>query len=228
MQKLVFILFIVIGTNAFGEEMPKTAKSPAEFVSPGYVVVETIQGDVNKDNQADYVLIIKGTNRDNFVKDEYRGELDRNRRGIIIAIKNNNHYELALENRDCFSSENEDGGVYSAPELGVYVSKGNLLVHYAHGRYGSWSYSFRYQNADFELIGYDSNQARGPVVDGSVSINILTRKMLTRENVNLDAEPGEEEFKETWGKFALSKPIKLKDIRDFGGFDVLSLLRPIK
>ncbi|GHU45267.1 hypothetical protein AGMMS50289_16060 [Betaproteobacteria bacterium] len=72
---------------------------------------------MNKDNQEDYVLIIKGTDKINFVNDERRGQLDRNRRGIIIAFKNQNQYELALENRDCFSSENEDGGVYYPPEL---------------------------------------------------------------------------------------------------------------
>jgi hypothetical protein len=228
MQKLVFIISLVIGANAFVQVTPKTAKTPSEFVPAGYVVFKQIQGDLNKDNQADYVLIIKGTDRDNFVKDEYRGELDRNRRGIIIALKNKDHYELALENRNCFSSENEDGGVYFAPELSVDINKGNLLVHYAHGRYGYWTYNFRYQTSDFELIGYDSSQDRGPVVERSVSINLMTKRMLIRENINQDAEGGDEKFKETWKKFALSKPIKLRDISDFDGFDVEGLLELVK
>ena len=138
-------------------------------------------------------------------------------------------YELALENRDCFSSENEDGGVYFAPELEVSISRGNLLVHYAHGRYGYWTYNFRYQNSDFELIGYDSNSSRGPITERSVSINLMTKKMLIKENVNQDAEEGgDEKFKETWKKFTLSKPIKLRDIDDFDGFDVTRLLGSVK
>jgi hypothetical protein len=229
MKTLAFIVFLAIGTNALGQVTPKTAKSPTEFVPAGYVVFEKVQGDLNKDNQVDYVLIIKGTDKANFVKDEYRGELDRNRRGIIIALKNNDRYELALENRDCFSSENEDGGVYFSPELDVSIKKGNLLVHYAHGRYGYWTYNFRYQNSDFELIGYDSDQSRGPITERSVSINLMTKKMLIKENVNQDAEiGGDEKFKETWKKFALSKPIKLRDIADFDGFDVTSLLGSVK
>lgn len=224
MKKLAFIIFLAIGTNAFGQSKAKIAKSPTELVPAGYVVFQTIQGDLNGDNQADYVFIIKGTDKDKFVKDEYRGELDRNPRGIIIALSNHNGYELALENRDCFSSENEDGGVYFAPEIDLTVSKGNLRVHYAHGRYGYWTYSFRYQNSDFELIGYESSQDRGPVVERSVSINLLTKKMRVRENVNANAEGGDEKFKESWKKFALAKPIRLSEIANFDDFDVEDFL----
>lgn len=229
MKNLAFIVFLGIGTNAFGQAAPRTAKSPTEFVPAGYVVVKQIQGDLNKDDQDDSVLSIKRTDKANFVKDEYRGELDRNRRGIVIALKNRDRYELALENRECFSSENEDGGVYFAPELDVSIKKGRLIVHYAHGRYGYWTYNFRYQNSDFELIGYDSDSSRGPVTESSVSINFMTRKMLTKENINQRAEVGgDEKFKETWKKFTLSKPIKLRDVADFDGFDVTSLLGVVK
>lgn len=228
MKQLVLIIFLAVGTNSFGQMALRTAKSPAEFVPAGYVVFEKIEGDVNKDNQADSILIIKGTDRGNYFKDEYRGELDRNRRGIIIALKNKSHYELALDNRDCFSSENEDGGVYSAPELDVSINKGNVIIHYAHGRYGFWTYNFRYQNSDFELIGYDSSEDRGPVVERAVSINLMTRKMLIKENVNQDAQGGDEKFKETWKKFTLSKPIKLMDIANFDSFDIHSSIGPVK
>ncbi len=227
--KLVFIVFIASGTNAFGQVEPRTAKSPSEFVPAGYVVVQKIQGDLNKDNQADFVLIIKAADKANFVKDESRGELDRNRRGIIIALRTKDRYELALENRECFSSENEDGGVYFSPELGVFIEKGNLRVHYFHGRYGFWAYQFRYQNADFELVGYDSSQNDGPIVEKSISINLITKKMLVKENVNRNAEEGrDEKFKETWRKFTLSKPIKLRGIADFDGLEIEKMLGSVQ
>lgn len=229
MKKLVFIVFLVIGTNAFGQSTPRAAKSPAEFVPAGYVISEEIQGDLNKDNQADYVLIIKEANKSNFVKNRFGEEVDRNRRGIIIVFKNDNQYVLVLENRDCFSSENEDGGVYFSPELGVFIEKGNLRVHYFHGRYGFWAYKFRYQKSDFELIGYDSSQNRGPITERAVSINIMTKKMLIKENVNQNAEAGEDEkFKETWKKFTLSKPIKLREITDFDGFEIENMLGSVQ
>jgi hypothetical protein len=145
--------------------------------------------------------------------------VDRNRRGVIIALSSQNGYELALENRNCFSSENEDGGNYLAPELDVSIRKGALLVSYTHGRYGYWAYSFRYQNSDFELIGYDSSEDRGPVVERKTSINLLTKKMRILENVNENAEGGDEKFRESWKKFALPKPIRLREIDDFDEFD---------
>jgi hypothetical protein len=227
MHKLAIIIFVASVTNAFGQVTSQTAKSPVKFVPPGYVVTEKIHGDLNKDGQADSVLIIKGTDKANFVKDESRGELDRNRRGIIIAFRNNDRYELALKNLNCFSSENEDGGVYFSPELGVFIEKGILRVHYFHGRYGFWAYKFRYQNSDFELIGYDSSQNRGPVTEQAVSINFMSNKMLIKENINAEAG-GDEKFKETWKKLVLSKLIKLRDISDFDSLDVTSLLGPVK
>lgn len=228
MKKIALVVLLAIGASAFGQPIPKMVKSPVELVPPGYVVVQEIQGDLNKDNQADHVLIIKGTNKDRFIEDEQRGRLDRNRRGIIIALQNNGRYELAMENRNCFSSENEDGGVYFAPELHVSISKGNLQVHYAHGRYGYWTYSFRYRNFDFELIGYEGSVNNGPVIDKMVSINFMTKKVRTRKNINPDAEAGEEKFKESWTEFLLSKPIRLREIADFDNLDVNGFLESVK
>lgn len=228
MQKLLFILLLAIGTNALGQVTTRSAKNPLDFIPRGYVLFESIQGDLNKDGLTDYVLIIKGTDITAFVMDMAGEKVDRNRRGIIIAMRNKDHYELTSENRECFSSENEDGGVYFSPELDVRIDKGNLIVHYGHGRYGSWTYKFRYQNSDFELIGYDDMQNRGPITERSVSINLMTRKMLVRDNVNLDAEGGDEIFRETWKNLSVPKPIKLSEITDFDIFDADSLLSTVK
>ena len=226
MKKFAFIIMLAVGTTLFGQEKAKSAKSPAEFVPAGYVVFQKIQGDLNGDRRADCVFIIKGTDPGKIVEDESGAKLDRNRRGIIVVLSNRNGYELALENRQCFSSENEDGGVYFPPELSVSIRKGNLRLHFSHGRYGYWSYDFRRKKSDFELIGYDISEDRGPVIERSVSINLVTRKMRIRENVNADAEGGDEEFEESWKTFTLSKPIRLGEIPDFDGFDVESILVP--
>ena len=221
-----FAIFLFVATHAYGQVAPRVAKLARDFVPPGYVVVETIRGDLNKDQQADEVLIIKATHKKNLVQHEYRGLLDRNRRGLIIALKKGDRYELALENRSCFSSENEDGGVYFPPELNISVEKGNLRLHYEHGRYGFWSYTFRYQNADFELIGFDSSENYGPVVDRSVSINFLTKKMLVRENVTLVEKrvSSKSKYKETSKSFVFPQLIQLRSVVDVDELDVESLL----
>lgn len=202
------------------ETTVETKKSPADFIPKGYVIFDTIYGDLNKDGSEDCALVIKGTDKSKVIKDDYRGQLDRNRRGIIVLFNKNNSYELAVKNYDCFSSENEDGGVYFAPELSVEIEKGKLNIHYGHGRYGYWSYTFRFQNNDFELIGYDSSSSNGPVIDSDVSINFLTRTKIVNVNTNENAESGDEVFKKTVTKISKTKLTKLSEIKDFDELEV--------
>lgn len=200
----------------------KVNENPADFVPQGYKIFEKSYGDLNKDGLEDCILIIKKVDKNNIIKDEYRGELDRNRRGIIILFKKENGYELASKNYSCFSSENEDGGVYYAPELLVSAKKGNLAIEYLHGRYGYWSYTFRYQNSDFELIGYDASSNTGPVINSETSINFSTKKKLEKVNTNSDAESGDEIFESTWSAIKIPTLIKLSEIKDFDELDTSS------
>lgn len=208
---------LTAGKNIPEKETPvvKLKQDPMDYIPKGMVLFDKINGDLNKDGKADLVLMIKGTDKSMLVQDEYRGELDRNRRGIIVLFKRDQGYELASKNTDCFSSENEEGGVYYPPELSLDIRKGKLYVEYRHGRYGYWTYTFRYQNGEFELIGYDSTNTFGPVVDKERSINFLTKRKQERVNTNKLAESGEEVFEETWRDIKLDKMIKLSEIKDF-------------
>lgn len=203
-------------------------KNPNDFIPEGYVINKygggisaegwnEIKGDLNKDGLEDVILIIKGTDKNKIIQDEDRGALDRNRRGIIVLLNKGNYYELASKNYNCFSSENEDGGVYFAPELNVSIEKGNLYINYGHGRYGNWGYTFRYQNGDMELIGYDSYSSNGPVPQYEVSINFLTKKKLTKDNLNKndDGDNYEVKYKDIWETIKLNKLMKLSEIKDF-------------
>jgi len=205
-------------TANFENEQRDTSSIPA-----GYRIFEKIEGDLNRDGKDDYVLIIKGTDKNRFEHDENRGELDRNRRGIMIFFNDGDNYKLELENRSCFASENEDGGVYFAPELSVKLERGNLYIRYDHGRYGWWRYTFRYRNSEFELIGYDASEPRGPynaIVGKEVSINFSTKRMLTKININENDEGGDEKFQESWKSIAIGNLIKLSEISDFDELQV--------
>lgn len=195
--------------------------NPENLIRPDETIYETVSGDLNKDGKDDCVIITKQTKkRLTSVKNQFGDRVDRNRRGILIAFKNADDYNTVLAIPNCFLSENEDGGVYFAPELFVEVVKGNLKIHYAHGRYGFWTYLFRYQNNNFELIGYDESNNRGPVTERSVSINFLTGKMKTQRNTNPDADSGEEVFDEAWQDIEMNALVKLTDITSFEDFDI--------
>lgn len=191
------------------------ANKPEDFIPKGFKLFEKTVGDLNNDGVEDCVLMIKGTDKSKFFNHEFRGELDRNRRGLIILFKKGNHYHQVFKNETCFSSENEEGGVYYAPELLVSAEKGKLFVHYAHGRYGSWTYTFQYRNSDFYLIGYDSKDHNGPTLISSTSINYLTGKKHVKDNINGDNPNADEIFKETWTNLESRKLTKLSEIKDF-------------
>jgi len=195
-------------------------KEPSDFIPKGYTEFKKYSGDLNKDGLEDYVLIIKKTDSANVVMNRFDKKVDRNRRGIIVLFKNANGYELADKNLECFSSENEDGGVYFAPELWIEIKDNKLYIHYGHGRYGYWKYTFRFQKSNFELIGYDSSSNRGPVTNRETTINFLTKKKLTKENTNENAEGGDEVFKENWNDIEIDNLIKLSEIKDFDELDM--------
>ena len=195
-------------------------KEPSDFIPKGYAEFKKYSGDLNKDGLEDCVLIIKKTDSTNVVMNRFDKKVDRNRRGIIVLFKNANGYELADKNLECFSSENEDGGVYFAPELWIEIKDNKLYIHYGHGRYGYWKYTFRFQKSNFELIGYDSSSNRGPVTNRETSINFLTKKKLTKENTNENAEGGDEIFKENWNDIEIDNLIKLSEIKDFDELDM--------
>lgn len=212
----------LISVIAFGQ--PVLKQNANDFIPQGFVLSGTSIGDLNKDGVDDKVLLIKGTDKGAFEKNEYGEMVDRNRRGIIILFKKDNQYQMVLKNLNCFSSENEDGGVYYAPELSLEINKGNLYIHYAHGRYGYWKYTFRYRNSDFYLIGYDSSEG-GEVVEKETSINFLSKKKQEKVNTNESAEGGDEEFRETWTNITVNKLLKLRDIKDFENFEEVDMLK---
>ena len=212
----------LISVIAFGQ--PVLKQNANDFIPQGFVLSGTSIGDLNKDGVDDKVLLIKGTDKGAYAKNEFGELVDRNRRGIIVLFKKDNQYQMVLKNLNCFSSENEDGGVYYAPELSLEINKGNLYIHYAHGRYGYWKYTFRYRNSDFYLIGYDSSEG-GEVVEKETSINFLSKKKQEKVNTNESAEGGDEEFRETWTNITVTKLLKLRDIKDFENFEELDMLK---
>lgn len=207
-------------TQGRDNQTSKQGQDPLEFCPTGYAVTQNIQGDLNKDGIDDCILIIKEENKSNFKKNDEGDLVDMNRRGIVILFKSSDKYELILKNYSCFSSENVDGGVYFAPELSVEIKKNNLYINFAHGRYGFWTYTFRNQNSDFELIGYDNSENDGPRITSQTSINFLTKKKQTKVNTNENSEGGDEVFEEKWENIRLDKLLKLSEIKDFDELDM--------
>lgn len=217
---LILLSPLLSAQESLTKEQIQLQKDQAKYkalIPAKYTLFEAIKGDLNKDGQADLVVIVKATDPKKWVDHEYRGKLDRNRRGIIVFLNEKNTYKKVMENLSAFSSENEEGGVYYAPELWVEVKKNNLYVHYGHGRYGWWGYTFRLDGHDLRLIGYDLSNNHGPYVQSETSVNFITSKKVIRQNTNEDPE-GDPKFKERWSKVN-TQPIYLSKIKDFDELD---------
>ena len=220
---------------AGSEPGPKTIKDPTEFIPAGYELYERIKGDLNKDGTDDHVLMVRNTDAANILDCGtcYQGEavsdreecmycrdaemkIDRNPIGIIVVFTKDGHYELAAQNLSFFHVEPWQGGTYiPAEKPNVSIKNGNLFVEYGYRGSGQIhigkSYNFRWQNSDFELIGYDFTEYYFGEVGYAISINFLSKRVLTR------GEPGGSEqkpLKETWENFTIPKPIKLREITD--------------
>ena len=222
MKRLLLISMILLSPfihakEVFTEQQIQLKKDQIKYknlIPARYTLFAAQQGDINKDGKADLVLMVKATDPKQWITDDYKGKLDRNRRGVLVFLNQNGKYQKIVQNLDCFSSENEDGGVYFPPELFFEIKKGLLTVNYAHGRYGYWNYTFRLEDRDLRLIGYDQSDNHGPYTDYFTSINFLTQKKLFKKNINLGDRDKPERFKETWSKISI-KPIYLSQIKDF-------------
>lgn len=217
-QLMVVLTLMLFGVNSCNSQK----NTPSDFLPEGYVIYKTHYTDLNNDAQNDCILIIKATNPEHIVVNRFNEKVDRNRRGVIILHKSQKGYQLIDKNYKCFTSENEDGGVYYAPQLSIEADNGDIILHYEHGRYGFWSYRFRFIESNYALIAYNSVSTFGPIINSETTIDFLTKEKLFRKNTNEEAEGNDEIFKETKTLITLGKLINLSDIKAFDELNMLS------
>jgi len=186
----------------------ESAKSPAALVPTGYKIIQEDKGDLNKDDLEDYIFVIAE-------------KQDESRRGIVIAFNNGEHYENILESRNIFSYDKDV--VSYVPELKIVIKKGVFDIKVWERCGGGmvcreYKYRFRYQNSDFELIGYDYTEygvhSGGIGILGKISVNLLSNKIQTK--VNKAEDGSSDEFNETWNDIVIREPIKLRRMVSFG------------
>ncbi len=182
MNKVLFLTLIVF--NFAINLTVAQKKTPSEYIPNGYKLFETYKGDLNNDDKEGIVLLIKNTKKENIIENRFGDIVDRNKRGIIVILDKEDNYEKIVENKDCFLSENEDGGVYMPPELSINIEDNKLKIHYSHGRYGYWEYVFKYLESDFKLIRYESSENHGPKVLNQSKIDFLKKEKTLSENTN--------------------------------------------
>ncbi|MBD9516896.1 hypothetical protein [Pseudomonas sp. PDM22] len=165
--------------------LPSSANSAQDFVPSGWQIEKQASGDLNGDHRSDLVLVLHQNTTANFIDNNGDGgnPLNTNPRMLVIAFANTKGgYDLVAENHSLIERHLDR---YAQDSFGeVSVDRGTLAVslYYRSGRWDTTdTYTFRWQNMQFGLIGYDHIQSNGykPVLNSGISINYSTAKANT-------------------------------------------------
>ncbi|WP_321786099.1 hypothetical protein [Burkholderia pyrrocinia] len=184
-----FVSAPVVAANIREAQFPRIATVAAEpdgFVPKGWALELQDKGDLNGDGRDDLVLVLRDTDPANVISHDGMCEspFNTNPRILVVAFaRPDGQYALTLRNQtlipkresSCLDDPLENGG--------VGISRGTLRVTL--GRFasaGSWemgstTYTFRWQDRNFVLIGYDdSSVMRNTGETRMLSVNYSTGK----------------------------------------------------
>jgi len=166
--------------------LPKYGKTPNDLILKGWSVIDSVAGDLNKDNMEDVAMVL-----------EYQDSIKINKeydypRILLIAFKNGDHFESKLQHNTLIERKNfiDDDHLYEYdPFASMSILKGVLHINFSwdeRGAGGSLEYVIRYQSNDFYLIG--ATMESGYRADTKTSeFNFSTRKYVYHE---IDDETG--------------------------------------
>ncbi|GAB5464893.1 MAG: hypothetical protein Kapaf2KO_03290 [Candidatus Kapaibacteriales bacterium] len=207
--------------TCFGQSetlFPNNGETLENIIPDNWKLLESTFGDLNQDGITDLVFAIQKTDPNNIeLNDGLRTDtIDLNPRilAIYFGTKTKGFNKQLVSEQFIIL---RDSPTMDEPFEGFNINlKGVLDISfrfwYSAGSWGmsNHKYRFRFQNNEFALIGYDSNEvdrASGETTDHS--INFLTKKMkITKGNFSND-EPESVE----WKIFHLEKLLTLESIK---------------
>lgn len=235
--KLMMITILTLGLSSVLQAQSPVIgniKSSIEsFVPKNWKIMTQEKGDMNKDGVDDQVIVIEDTNPINIKTNDGLGSnmLNLNPRTLLLLFKVKNGFQLVAQNNKGFipSQNDEESTCLADPLLqdgGIDIERGILKISLNYWySCGSWSvnnalYSFRYQNKNFELIGFDYHDFhRSSGEETAMSINYSTGKKATTTGGNMFNDD-QNKPKTTWQTFKKVKSYNLTDCNEQTYFDI--------
>ena len=180
--------------------LPEQATSAQGFVPAGWTLEKNLSGDLNRDGIPDLVLVLRAQDAANIIKHNTMGAnpLDTNPRILAVAFgrKTPAGYTLAMQDHTLIPRRTMPNIDDPLEEGDVMIERGTLRVKLGFfASAGSWTasmttFTFRHQNGQFELIGYDRYETmRNSGETTDVSINYTTRKVsIAKGSIENDAK----------------------------------------
>jgi hypothetical protein len=179
--------------------LPAQAAEANGFVPQGWLIDSKSEGDLNKDGLVDILLVLRGNDPKNVLKNQGYGasELDTNPRMIAVAFAGGEGkpYTLALQNHTLIPRHEQatldDPFDNTSPPT---IARGAFSISLGmFANAGGWDMSnstltFRYQNSRFELIGFEeSTVRRNTGAMTNTSANFATGKIrIDTGNIQID------------------------------------------
>ena len=213
MNKLIILLIVLfLSFDALAQDdfkrpassdypvLPQHGKTVGDFVPRNWETVSKVSGDLNGDNSADYVLVVKANDSKFLNKNDGLGSdtFDTNPRVLIILFKDENGYKLAKQSNTFIVAP--ESPVMEEPFQGAAIKNAILQldfeIFYSAGSWSmsQYSYKFKFLSGEFALIGADRIESmRNTGEMQTQSYNFLTNKL-----------------KVTTGNFTEDKPEKVR------------------
>jgi len=165
--------------------------------------ITKVKGDLNKDGLPDYVQVLQDTVSETapYKLEIYFAEINGNFKKVISTVK-------AI---DAQYPEGKNGYYNGNSFYEITITKGILSIHNELIR-GNFEHKFRYQNGNFELIGFSEVYSDGQGTMGNIDFNLSTGIRIKT------TEPyGEDDFPKTNTKRKIViRPLpKLQDFAPF-------------
>ena len=154
----------------FAAALAQHAATPQAFAPKGWSVEANATGDLNGDGKPDAVLVLKDA---------------KGVRMIAVAFGGAGGYDLAAQNSKLLPVDSSDA--QDTFDKGGLAIKGRVLNIRTDQLRGNTTYSFRFQNGRFELIGYHSVGADAGTIEDD-SYNFSTGRM-QRSVSPIDGDP---------------------------------------
>ena len=130
MKRLLSYFFLLISTNAFAQKTNESFN----------FIVQTVNGDLNKDGLEDEVIVSQDT----------LAETKPFRLQIYFMQKNGSK-KLIVSTTKAIQPDDMSNGINF--DKGIQIIDGTVYIYEQLLR-GNYTHTFRYQHANFELIGY--------------------------------------------------------------------------
>lgn len=194
--------------------------SPAitKLVPNGWKILSSSEGDLNKDIRADVAIIIEKLKPDVVIKGDDGKAIHNNPRKFLVFLNHQSGYQLVTENKTIPVAEEKNSCLQDPLEEtdGVKINKGILSLDFSYFMAcGGWEwprhfYTFRWQNNQFQLIGFDYNsfyRNSGEMTDKSYNFSTSKLKEIVGDNMFEGGKP-----KTKWSTFKKPQTLNLKDI----------------